>query len=319
MSRFLRDFWDFAMRERYNVLRISHWRAGKIRTADIVRAHPSQHVYSLAKVLTLTAIGLLADEGKLSVSDRALPLLSGSSVDAQCMEIQDMGQSEGAQGALYHPSRAADESTDQSLSRWKQVCVDHLLAHRAGLPEGFLDVDQMDWRQWGTADFLQYTLQSPLIREPGKERIYSDGAYYLLGRIAEQAAGLPLLQYLRERLLDPLGVRDAAWSTCPMGHAMGATGLYIRTEDLCKIGALYYQGGMYDGRQYLSEEWVRTVLEKEWEFTKLHPNGAWGKGGMMGQMLLVVPSEGRVVAWQAYDRKGNERLVRFGAEYGADC
>ena len=83
MSRFLRDFWDFAMRERYNVLRISHWRAGTIRTADIVRAHPSQHVYSLAKVLTLTAIGLLADEGKLSVSDRALPLLSGSSVDAE--------------------------------------------------------------------------------------------------------------------------------------------------------------------------------------------------------------------------------------------
>ena len=55
--------------------------------------------------------------------------------------------------------------------------------------------------------------------------------------------------------------------------------------------------------------------EKPYEFKALHENGAYGKGGMMGQMLILVPPQNRVVAWHAFERKANTKLVRFAAEY----
>lgn len=288
MKNFLTDFWDFTMQEHYNVLRITQWYRGKFETAEIARVYPVQHVYSLAKVLTMTAVGMLVDRGKLSIEDSVLPHLLRQ--DNLC--VND--------------------------SRWEQMRVKDLLGHRAGFPEGFLDVDQQNRQNFGTGDFLAYALQTPLLYAPGKERTYSDGAYYLLGRIVENVSGMSLHQYLMEKLLEPLNIRDVAWKTCPEGHALGATGLYLRTEDLCKIGLLYHLEGMYAGRQLLSREWVWLAREREWELARVHTNGTYGKGGMMGQMLLIIPSEDRIVTWQAYDQKRNDRLIRFAAGYGKE-
>ena len=82
-----------------------------------------------------------------------------------------------------------------------------------------------------------------------------------------------------------------------MGHAMGATGLYIRVEELLKLGAIYLDGGLYKETRILSQEWVNTVLTRGYELKPKCGGTAYGKGGMRGQMLMVVPDIGRVVAW----------------------
>lgn len=64
-----------------------------------------------------------------------------------------------------------------------------------------------------------------------------------------------------------------------MGYPMGATGLYIRTQDMVKLGALYLRQGTYAGKRILSEHWTRLVLERGYELCPAGKNGAYGKAG----------------------------------------
>jgi len=74
------------------------------------------------------------------------------------------------------------------------------------------------------------------------------------------------LAFCRENIFQPLGFREAAWGCCPPEHAIGATGLYIRVNDMIKLGAVYLNCGTYRGKRILSEGWVKTVLAGQYEF-----------------------------------------------------
>ena len=58
-----------------------------------------------------------------------------------------------------------------------------------------------------------------------------NGATYLLSAILQRLTGQTVLDYLRPRLLEPLGVTDATWSTCPRGITIGAWGLNLRDRE----------------------------------------------------------------------------------------
>ena len=70
------------------------------------------------------------------------------------------------------------------------------------------------------------------------------------------------------------------------------------------------------GKQILSPAWVDTVLTRGYELKPKGDFGAFGKGGMYGQMLMAVPGKGRAVAWEGFNRSSvaNE-LVKFAIEY----
>jgi CubicO group peptidase (beta-lactamase class C family) len=193
---------------------------------------------------------------------------------------------------------------------WDRLTLDMALTHRLALPGGFLDIDCIDANSFGT-DYLAYMLTWPLTGKHGGERCYTDGAYYVLARCAEVRAGMRLAAFLDRELFTPLGYREAAWSCCPMGHAMGATGLYIRTEDMAKLGEVYRTGGMYQGQRLLSEAWVQTVRTRGYELTP-KAGGAVGKGGMRGQMLAIFPD--RVVAWHACGGVDTDDLLTITAQ-----
>jgi CubicO group peptidase (beta-lactamase class C family) len=91
---------------------------------------------------------------------------------------------------------------------------------------------------------------------------------------------------------------------------MGATGLYLRTEDMVKLGILYLNKGLWKGTRVISEEWVDLVLEQGYEF-KDQGNGWAGKGGMNGQMLTFHTKKGLAVAWHSYDRRAkHDKMIR---------
>ena len=75
-----------------------------------------------------------------------------------------------------------------------------------------------------------------------------------------ELSGEKLDDFLRPRLLMPLHVREAAFSKCPMGYPIGATGMYVRTEDMAKLGEVYQNGGTFEGKRLLSKEWSRLFL-----------------------------------------------------------
>ncbi|MBR6558674.1 MAG: beta-lactamase family protein [Clostridia bacterium] len=268
MSIFMDKVKSFIDENDYNVHHFSAIINGEAENIhSIRRSNPCQNSYSMAKAFVVTAIGMLYDKGLLSTDEKVTDILKD-----------------------YLPADM-DE-------RWNLTTVHMALKHKIGLPGGFLDIDCIDANEFGY-DYLSYMLSHPLAYTPGEGSKYTDGAYYLLGRIVEEKSGMSLTQFMWRELFFGIGAREIAWSECPMGHAMGATGLYIRSEDAVKLGQIYLEGGTYKGKRYLSENWVNTVLEKEYELHKTGCGLSYGKGGMRGQMLLVVPEKNMSVAWHA--------------------
>lgn len=264
MSKFLNDCMEFIKAQPFEIIRITEMLAdGTCETAEGIPAHPCQNVYSVAKSFTMTAIGLLYDKKLVGINEKICDIF-------------------------------ADELPEIKDKRWFDCTVKQALTHSLGLPGGFLDIDVNPYRSFGE-DFLAFTLSSELVYDPGTESRYSDGAFYLLARIAEKRSSMPLDLFLRRELKE-LCFGEMAVSRCPQGHFMGATGLYIGSEDMAKLGLLYLNNGVYGGKRLLSEEWCALVLENEFGFDWDETHTIYYKGGMCGQKLIVAPSQGRVVA-----------------------
>ena len=244
-------------------------RSGTIRTIEHERLCRCQNVYSVAKAFTMTAIGILYDKGLVSMDEKITDILK-------------------------------DELPDGMDERWRLCTVEMALQHRIGLPGGFLDIDVYPISTFGK-DFLSYMLTYPLEYTPGEGRAYTDGAFYLLGRIVAKKSGMGLDEFLWRELFFDLGVQEAAWSHCPMGYAMGATGLYMHSEDIVKLGALYLCGGVWNGKRLLSEEWCRIAPDRGYAFAWDFSHVMYSKGGMYGQDLVVYPSQGIAMAVQTFD------------------
>jgi len=281
MSKFLFDLKSEIKKCEANIYSIAEYKDGRVESLQLQEANPCQDLYSVAKAFVVTAIGMLCDRGLLR-TDEIITDILGDECPADCEKV------------------------------WYRTTVDMLLLHKVALPGGFLDIDCIDANEFGE-DYLAYIMTYKSGFEGDiPEPVYTDAAYYMLSRIVEKRAGMGTDTFLWKNLFYPLGFREAAWSRCPMGHVMGATGLYLRAEDTVKLGAVYLGGGMWKDQRILSEEWVNTVLEKGYELKRIGSKLIYGKGGMRGQMLMIMPEQNRAAA---YTGCGGHSFVSFIADY----
>lgn len=284
MSRFLDDFAEFSKNNGGRVFAAAEIIGNNLPEKVVLsETNASQNIYSVSKIYTVTAIGILCDRGLLRTDNTVTEILGEECPDG------------------YDPY-------------WDETTIDMLMRHRVGYPGGF-DTDVFDASEYNP-DYLKEIMLKKWICSPDTERHYEDAVYYVLSRIVHKVSGKTLFAFCWENIFLPLSFKEAAWSCCPQGHAIGATGLYIRVEDMVKLGAVYLNKGEYRGKRIISENWVNKVLERQYEFS---PNGikdSYNKGGMNGQELLVIPCENRVVGWQGYDtRTDRPDLTKYAAEY----
>ena len=268
---FINAFSEFIRKSNINVYRVAVMTSnGKSQVEAFQTCNPCQNSYSVSKFFTLTAIGLLWDDGLIEMDERLSDIF----------------------GSLC--------PTDMPVE-WNDRTVEMAILHHCGLPSGYLDIDSQDALDFGK-DYLSYVLSTP--PEDPTEYSYTDAEFYLLSRVVSMRSGKPMLEYLWEKLFTPLEFREVAWSSCPMNYSMGATGLYIRTEDMVKLGALYLNKGVYNGHRILSEKWIDTVIKKE--YLRPYTPYGYGHGGMRGQMLAVFPKYDLALAWHGFHDKNEE-------------
>ena len=53
--------------------------------------------------------------------------------------------------------------------------------------------------------------------------------------------------------------------------------MYVRTEDMAKLGEVYQNGGTFEGKRLLSKEWVELVFEREYELAR------WKRRALQGR------------------------------------
>ncbi|MDQ3396803.1 MAG: beta-lactamase family protein, partial [Deinococcota bacterium] len=235
-------------------------------------------LYSLSKSFTATAIGLAVAEGLLSVDD---PVLS------------------------FFPDEAPEKASEYLAG----MRVRHLLSMATGHLTDTLD----RLVEHGGGNWIKGFLALPPERAPGTVFTYNNGATFMLSAILEKLAGTKLLDYLRPRLLEPLGVTEAYWHENPQGITLGFTGLHLTTEAVARFGQLYLQRGRWQGRHLVPEWWVAeaTTLQvptapppednvTDWaqgygyQFWRCQ-HGAYRGDGAFGQFCVVMPEQDAVL------------------------
>jgi CubicO group peptidase (beta-lactamase class C family) len=154
-------------------------------------------------------------------------------------------------------------------------------------------------------------LAHPVEHKPGTHFLYNSPGSYMLSAIVQKVTGRTVLDYLRPRLFDPLGIEEPEWLASPQGISTGGWGLLLRTEDVAKFGLLYLQRGKWNGQQILPESWVAQATArqvsngsdptKDWDqgygfqFWRCR-HGAFRGDGAFGQFCIVLPKQDAVVA-----------------------
>ena len=251
-------------------------RHGKV----IAEAHPEPFhkddvhtLYSCSKTFTMLAIGMLVDEGKLTVNDKVIDLLP-------------------------------DKAPKVKSPALKKMTVKHLLTMTAGIKPA------LELRQEGD-DWARIWLAQPVTRL-GRFQ-YDSLCTFMLAAIVQRITGKTLLEFLNERFFHPLGIYEADWEESPDGINVGGWGLRLTTESMAKAGICIMNHGKWEGKQLVSAKWIDEASLKHTNYSNpgkkatdtnqgycyqmwrcLLP-GAFRADGAYGQFIVMSPEKDLVV------------------------
>ena len=127
-------------------------------------------------------------------------------------------------------------------------------------------------RMYLVEDWAQFILDLPIrgrmhlgekIDPPpyGRYFSYCTGGVFVLSEVLQKATGERTDRYAQEKLFGPLGITDAEWFYSPMNIPQTGGGLRLTSRDLLKVAQLYLDGGRWQGRRIVDENWVRTSTQ----------------------------------------------------------
>lgn len=147
---------------------------------------------------------------------------------------------------------------------------------------------------------------------PGERFAYANRGPCLLSCILTRLTGQSLVDYLTPRLFEPLHISKPAWEQAPAGCSRGASGLRLNAHELARFGQMLLDGGRFEDRQIIPEDWVREAARRQAgpEDAKGIPpdwaqgygyglwmcrHGAYRADGACGQYCVVMPGQDMVV------------------------
>lgn len=235
--------------------------------------------HSMCKSITGMAAGLLIDEGKLDLSENIYKI------------FHDKGST---WAKIFRP----------------EVTVENLMTMTSGVT--FNESGIVSGNDW-----LESYLNAPVSEKPGTKFQYNSLNSYVLSAIITERTGMPMDEYLKPRLFDPLGITDYLWEKCPRGITKGGWGLFMHTEDMAKLGQLYLNKGKWNGKQIIPESWAEASVTKKvdsiegtygygYQLWMEERPGSFEYNGMLGQNVLICPDVDMVIVTNA----GNEELFQ---------
>ena len=212
--------------------------------------------------------------------------------------------------ALYLPGLPQDGK--------EKITIKNLLNMRSGLdaddedPSTPGDEDNLD----KSSDWIRTIYAVPVRGAPGTKYNYCSSNAFLTGAIIENANHMPLDEFAKINLFEPLGIQDYRWRHVPVNRITGQGNLSITTRNMAAVGELVLNEGVVNGQQLVSRDWITRSLTSQvaisdsdpyadsygymW-YTKAEPaNGhsievhfASGNGG---NKIYIVPSLHMVIA-----------------------
>ena len=198
--------------------------------------------------------------------------------------------------------------------RKRRVTIRHLLTMTGGLDWNeelpYNDPNNTASLMEASFDWVEFTINRKMAREPGTVFNYSSGESELLAHIFHAATGWDIEEYAAEHLFTPLGIDRFFWKRTPSGPVDTEGGLYLNPHDLAKIACLFLNKGVWQGKAIVNPEWVTDSVTPKVEVDEsgvkyglkwwLYPYGdgsrlAWAGSGFGGQMPIIIPEHDLVL------------------------
>lgn len=284
-------------------------------------------IASTSKPMTATALMMLVDEGKVNVDDPVEKYLP--EFKDQKVKLKEADPAPGSASKAGAPLVAANHP----------ILVREILSHTSGLPfssraqPGALDLLPLK-------DAVRSFAAEPLIFQPGTDYSYSNEGLDTAARIIEAVSGIPYGQFMQQRLFDPLGMKDTTfWPTSdqlqrlaktykfdapanalkevqinqltyPLSdkvhrYPMPAGGLFSTADDVAKFARMILNGGVWDGRRYISEQSLQRMTTVQnsglgglnygfgWHVFK----AGYGHSGAFNNDMEIDPATGRILVF----------------------
>ena len=277
---------------------------GKIlheRYAPGVDVTTKTRTWSTAKSIAGTLIGMLVDEGRLSLDE---PL--------------DIDWLPAARSPETDPRRAITLRHVLNMSSGLETVDNRGLEYATGSGLAY----------WAGTSSIVGARSRTLFRDPGTYWDYENydtllGVYAMKLALGDDRA---YVEFPRRRLLDKIGMRNTLLSVDRFGDFILSSQVYTNARDLARFGLLYLNGGVWNGERLISEEWidfVRTPAPSTAETGRQYggqwwlvpddrsdvPETAYSTAGNRGQYVVVVPSHDLVIVRRGldYGRQGFDR------------
>lgn len=158
-----------------------------------------------------------------------------------------------------------DEVASDTIVEWEdpersQITLRHLLTLSSGLAE---DVPALQGLGGSASDKYLHAIGMPAVAPPGERFRYGPSSYYSLGMLLERrlaARGQTPLDYLRERIFEPIGLEYGDWAHDPAGHPHIPNGAYVSPLEWIRFGQLVVNGGTFDGDRIVDAELLAQCL-----------------------------------------------------------
>ncbi|MBS1874227.1 MAG: beta-lactamase family protein [Acidobacteria bacterium] len=267
--------------------RITHFEAHGLMDIESKKPMASNAIFrmaSMSKPVTGVAILMLIEEGKIRPSDPVSKFIP---------EFKDMKVVVAKEGRPAQPGQTVPEPQFYLAPANREITIRDLLTHTSGLVSGGIGARQAAklaprGPNDTLADYIPRLAGVPLDFQPGTQWAYSGlAAFDTLGRVVEVVSGLAYDQFLKQRIFDPLGMKDTGfwqpeeklarrvtlYRRTPQGlmkaenqnllasakYFSGAGGLMSTAEDYLQFAQMLVNGGVLNGKRLLSPrtvEWM---------------------------------------------------------------
>ena len=269
---------------------------GEVIAAHHWREQYRECVFSVSKSFTSMALGFALEEGLFSLDDKIIGLFP--------------------EKLPAHPDEKLGALT---------------LRHSMMMANGHAECPIFKARKENPTceDWLADILSQPLAYEPGSHFLYSNISGYFVSAAIQKKTGQTLRDYLIPRLFEPLHIFNPQWESCPKGINLGASGLYLKTEELSRFGQLLLDRGQYEGRQVVPAAYIdlasARLIDNDNGSTS-DPEAISGYGfpfwrntipnsyradGLYGQYIVVLPDCDAVVTVTSHVEKNQHDILRL--------
>jgi len=227
---------------------------------------------SVTKSIMTTLIGIAAGQGKIDLDKPILSYFPDRTIANldESKEMITVRNLAGMVNGLESGCRAGDEPTIQAMT--------------------------------STSDWVQHALDRKMVQEPGKLFCYDSPGMHLLSAILQESTGMTALEFARQYLFEPLGIKEATWEGDPQGYTRGWGDLHLKPQDVAKIGFLFLNQGNWDGQQVVPADWVEEALkaqvsagDDDYGYGWWISDSSYGAVGRGGQRMYIVPSLDAIV------------------------